>query len=73
LIGTLSLTLIGFQPAAAGHLARVPTTGWKPRLAGKMPAPLLLADISRLRPWVKLKKEKTGQATARIVCSNHET
>ncbi len=36
----------GFQPAAAGHLARVPSAGWKPKLAGKMPAPLLLAVIS---------------------------
>src|SRR5437899_1906581 len=40
----------GFQPAAAGHLARVPNTGWKPKLAGKMPAPLMLTDISRTRP-----------------------
>ncbi len=30
----------GFQPAAAGHLARVLNAGWNPKLAGKMPAPL---------------------------------
>jgi len=29
----------GFQPAAAGHLARVPNTGWKTELAGRMPCP----------------------------------
>src|SRR5260221_3210808 len=40
----------GFQPDAAGHLARVTNTGWQPELAGRMPAPLLLADISRMRP-----------------------
>jgi len=35
----------GFQPVAAGHLARMPNTGWKPEPAGKMPAPLLVADM----------------------------
>ncbi len=38
----------GFQPAKHGHPARVPNTGWKPDVAGKMPAPLPLADFSNM-------------------------
>src|SRR5260221_2174748 len=58
----------GFQPAAAGNPARGSITGWKPRLAGKMPALLLLVDLSRMRSAAS--RTQLGLTNRRFPASN---